>query len=46
MTIIIAAIAVYLLPPLPAVAFAVFFAVAFAVAIITATAVSFGAAFS
>ena len=46
MTIIVAAIAVYSLPPLPAVAFAVFFAVAVAVAVITATAVSFDAAFS
>jgi hypothetical protein len=37
---------VSLLPPPPAVTFAVFVAVAFAVAVITTTAVSFDAAFS
>jgi hypothetical protein len=46
MAITAAAIAVSLLPPLPAVTFAVAIAVPFAIAIITTTAVSFDAAFS
>jgi hypothetical protein len=46
MAIAVADIAVSLLPPLPIVTFAVAVAVAFAIAVITASAVSFDAAFS